>query len=107
MRRPALTRISVTITDPDSNSRHGQPHRPGRLCAARGDRRSGHQRRLYGTSITNQTVATFTDPGLVANLAALGISDPTTQFSASINWGDTIPEPREPSPTTPAPKYSA
>ncbi len=38
--------------------------------------------------LTDVTVATFTDPGLVANLTALGISDPTTQFSASINWGD-------------------
>ncbi len=45
----------------------------------------------YNTSLTNQTVATFTDPGLVANLSTLGISDPTTQFSASINWGDGSP----------------
>jgi len=41
-----------------------------------------------GLSLNNQTVATFTDPGLVANLSALTISDPTTQFSASICWGD-------------------
>ena len=45
----------------------------------------------YGANLTGQTVATFTDPGLVANLTALGISDPTTQFTASINWGDGSP----------------
>ncbi len=40
------------------------------------------------TPLTNQVVATFTDPGLVANMALLGITDPTTQFSTSISWGD-------------------
>ena len=48
---------------------------------------------VEGSSISNQTVATFTDPGLIANLSSLGISDPTTQFSATINWGDTNSSP--------------
>jgi hypothetical protein len=33
-----------------------------------------------GVPFTNKTVATFTDPGLVANLAALGIADHATSY---------------------------
>ena len=40
------------------------------------------------TAFSNQTVATFTDPG-IAGAGALGpASQYTSQFTASINWGD-------------------
>ena len=79
--------ISVTITDPNSNSATVNPTArvayPPLVVTGVATINTD-----LGTSFTNQTVATFTDPGLVANLTALGITDPTTQFSASINWGD-------------------
>ena len=79
--------LNVTVTDPNNNSATVNPtarvaYPP--LVVTGGASFNA----TAGVDLTNQTVATFTDPGLVANLAALGISDPTTQFSASINWGD-------------------
>ena len=79
--------ISVTITDPGNNSATvnltARVAYPPLVVTGVATINTG-----FDTSLTNQTVATFTDPGLVANLTALGITDPTTQFSASINWGD-------------------
>ena len=79
--------ISVLITDPNNNTATVNPTArvayPPLVVTAVATINT-----TFGASLTSQTVATFTDPGLVANLAALGISDPTTQFSASINWGD-------------------
>ncbi len=75
--------LSITITDPNGNAATVEPtarvaYAPLAVTAA------GTLSTSFGASFTNQTVATFTDPGLVA----LGLADPTTQFSASINWGD-------------------
>ena len=79
--------ISVSITDPGNNSATvnltARVAYPPLVVTGVATINTG-----FDTSLTNQTVATFTDPGLVANLTALGVSDPTTQFSASINWGD-------------------
>ncbi len=79
--------ISVSITDPGNNTATvnltARVAYPPLVVTGVGTVNAG-----FDTSLTNQTVATFTDPGLVANLGVLGISDPTTQFSASINWGD-------------------
>ncbi len=82
--------LSITITDASGNSATVTPtarvaYPPLVVSAAptvNGD---------AGVPLANVTVGTFTDPGLVANLTALGISDPTTQFSATINWGDSSP----------------
>ncbi len=79
--------LSVTITDPNTNTATVNP--TARVAYAPlvvSDVATINA--SFGGSFTNQAVATFTDPGLVANLATLGISDPTTQFSATINWGD-------------------
>jgi hypothetical protein len=81
--------LSVTITDPNNNSATVAPtarvaYAPLRVTAG------AAVNAIAGTPL-NQTVATFTDPGLVANLATLNISDPTTQFSATIDWGDGTP----------------
>ncbi len=79
--------ITVTIVDANNNSAAVNPtarvnYPP--LVVTGGSAINA----VAGDQFTNATVATFTDPGLVANLSALGISDPTTQFAASINWGD-------------------
>jgi uncharacterized repeat protein (TIGR01451 family) len=79
--------VSVGITDANNNSGSvGLTARVGYapLAVQGGSAISA----VAGVPVSNAIVATFTDPGLVANLAGLGISDPTTQFSASINWGD-------------------
>jgi hypothetical protein len=79
--------ISVTITDPNSNFTTVNP--TARVAyAPLAVKAAGTLNTNFGASFSNQTVATFTDPGLVANLVSLGISDPTTQFTATINWGD-------------------
>jgi hypothetical protein len=79
--------LSITITDPFNNSVTVTPS--ARVASAPLLVSAGTPvNAVAGVPVSNKTVATFTDPGLVANLAALGIDDPTTQFSASINWGD-------------------
>jgi hypothetical protein len=79
--------LSVTITDPNNNKATVTP--TARVAYPALHVTAGPAvEAVAGTPVNNQTVATFTDPGLVANLAALNITDPTTQFSASINWGD-------------------
>jgi hypothetical protein len=78
--------ISVTITDAGNNKATVSPNArvayPALLVSPK------PVNAVAGVALSNVPVATFTDPGLVANLAALGISDPTTQFSATINWDD-------------------
>jgi hypothetical protein len=79
--------MSITITDPNGNTATVTPtarvaYAPLAVSPVSSIVASA------GIALNNQTVATFTDPGLVANLLALGINDPTTQFSASISWGD-------------------
>ncbi len=86
---PGTYPISITIMDPNNNTATVNPTarvayaplvvNPGSAVNA-----------VAGVALTDQIVATFTDPGLVANLNALGIDDPTTQFSATISWGDNI-----------------
>jgi hypothetical protein len=82
--------ISVTITDPNSNVTTVNPTArvayPSLLVSP-----VPALSTPGGLSLSGATVATFTDSGLVANLSALGINDPTTQFSASISWGDNTP----------------
>ncbi|HVX13283.1 MAG TPA: hypothetical protein VHC22_19015 [Pirellulales bacterium] len=79
--------ITVTITDPNNQVATVNP--TARVAYAPLQVTAGPAiNAVAGTSVNNQTVATFTDPGLVANLTALNISDPTTQFTSTINWGD-------------------
>jgi hypothetical protein len=82
--------LSVTITDPFSNNVTVNPTARVAYPALKVSGVTTFNA-IAGTSLSNQTVATFTDHGLVANLAALGIADPTSQFQASINWGDNSP----------------
>ncbi|HWB11051.1 MAG TPA: Ig-like domain repeat protein [Pirellulales bacterium] len=79
--------LGVTIIDPNNNSTTVSP--TARVAYAPLHVTAGPAvNAVAGSPISNQTVATFTDPGLVANLAALNITDPTTQFSATVDWGD-------------------
>ena len=76
--------ISVTITDPGNNSGTVNPTArvayPPLVVTGGLTINTG-----VNASLSNQTVATFTDPGLVA---AVGSANAPTQFSASITWGD-------------------
>ncbi len=80
--------ITVTITDPGNNTATVNPNARVASSPLLVSSVAAINANIT-TNLTNQTVATFTDPGLVANLGALGINDPTTQFTASIDWGDT------------------
>jgi hypothetical protein len=92
--------ISVTITDPNNNAATVNP--TARVAyAPLSVLNVSNFNIAIGEPLSNVTVATFTDPGLVANLTALGISDPTTQFTASINWDDNS------SPTTGTISYNS
>ncbi len=82
--------ISVTITDPGGNSSTVNPNARVAYAPLVVSPVAGLSAPA-GLSLSGATVATFTDPGLVANLSALGISNPAAQFSASVTWGDNTP----------------
>ena len=83
--------VSVTVSDTNNNRRlsRSMPASAYPPLVVTGVGRPSTPRTTRASPI--RPSPRFTDPGLVANLNSLGISDPTTQFSASINWGDGSP----------------
>jgi len=79
--------LNVVVTDANNNSAAVNP--VARVANAALVVSGGNAiNALAGVPLTNVTVATFTDPGLVAALGTSNLSNLESQFSASINWGD-------------------
>jgi Domain of unknown function DUF11/Putative Ig domain/Cadherin-like/RTX calcium-binding nonapeptide repeat (4 copies) len=82
--------ISVTVIDANNNSATVNPTAsvayPPLLVTG-----GAAVNAVAGVALTNMTVATFTDPGLVAALGAGNPSNLESQFTASIDWGDNSP----------------
>ena len=82
--------ISILITDPNSNTATVNPtarvaYAP--LVVAAGPAINA----VAGVPLSSVTVATFTDPGLVAALGTSNLGNLESQFTASINWDDGSP----------------
>jgi phosphatidylinositol-3-phosphatase len=85
---PGSYPMSITITDPHQQSANVAP--TARVAYAPLHVNAGPiVNAVAGTPLNNQTVATVTDPGLVATLGSH--ANFNSQFSISINWGDNTP----------------
>ena len=82
--------ITVLITDANDNSTTVSPtarvaYAPFSVAAAPGINA------VAGVPLSSVTVATFTDPGLVAALGTSNLTNLESQFTVSVNWDDGSP----------------